>query len=634
MNGTDEPAAGVWVNAWSDHHQSGAGAATDAAGKYTINGLTAVSADESGSKGYKVEIAAGDYPGMVFDGLVETGREDVDFNLETETFISGKVSEASGETLDGVKISAWSASDPGSKKGETVSGADGSYTIAGLPFAGDYIVAAYPADYTVQYYNRKKGSAEADKVDLTSGEKTGVDFVLDKGPLIKGAVYLENASTRATSSPPVIPAGAGVRVVVYSPSGGAGGDAETDAGGKYEITGLDAGTSDYIVSVRHDGYMAAFYHPSGTVHTRAEAGLVAPSTQNMDLTLIGGFTISGLISSEGEPVSGVRVEAESDGGFKARTESVAVTGGVNYAFTGIAPGAYEATVASTDHSPQTLQIVIADGDERLDFILDPLPAREISGVITGLAPGKTAAITVWSASADVSKTADLSGSDEPVSYTVPDLKPADDYLVELNAEDSPRQVYNNKNKMEDGDYVNLTEADVANVDFTISQDAFTIEGVVNFPDGAMPGESARVDVTSESLGVSAGVSVRAPDSLSAAYSITGLQPADDYIALVQSDGYPNHYYNGADGGAADPAEATRLNGSSDPVTVNFSLSSSGASISGRIKAPTRSAGGVSGITVEAWSESVGSMASAVTTPNGSFLIKGLAEADDYTLEFR
>ncbi|MCP4689492.1 MAG: carboxypeptidase regulatory-like domain-containing protein, partial [Desulfobacterales bacterium] len=122
--------------------------------------------------------------------------------------------------------------------------------------------------------------------------------------------------------------------------------------------------------------------------------------------------------------------------------------------------------------------------------------------------------------------------------------------------------------------------------------------------------------------------------LSAAYSITGLQPADDYIALVQSDGYPNHYYNGADGGAADPAEATRLDGFSGPVMVNFSLSSSGASISGRIKAPARSAGGVSGITVEAWSESVGSMASAVTTPNGSFLIKGLAEADDYTLEFR
>ncbi|MCP4691396.1 MAG: carboxypeptidase regulatory-like domain-containing protein, partial [Desulfobacterales bacterium] len=275
-----------------------------------------------------------------------------------------------------------------------------------------------------------------------------------------------------------------------------------------------------------------------------------------------------------------------------------------------------------------------DGDETLDIMLDPLPAREIRGVVAGLAPGKTAAITVWSASASVSTTVNLSGSDEPVSYTATDLKPADDYLVELIAEDSPYQVYNNKNRMEDADYVDLTLASAEGVDFTISQDVFTIEGVVNFPDGAAPGESARVDVTSESLGVSAGVSVRAPGSLSATWVITGLEPADDYIALVQSDGYPNHYYNGADGGTADPAGATRLDGFSGVVTVNFTLLSTGAEITGRVSAPTRSAGGVSGITVEAWSESAGSLSSGATAADGSFIIKGLAEADDYTLEFR
>ncbi|MCP4694060.1 MAG: hypothetical protein GY859_38855 [Desulfobacterales bacterium] len=81
------------------------------------------------------------------------------------------------------------------KRGEAASGPDGAHLIAGLPFAGDYIVVANSGDYPVRYYDGKTESALADPVDLTTGDRTGVDFILDKGPSIHAAVYLTSVAT-------------------------------------------------------------------------------------------------------------------------------------------------------------------------------------------------------------------------------------------------------------------------------------------------------------------------------------------------------------------------------------------------------------------------------------------------------
>ncbi|KPA12244.1 hypothetical protein MHK_007550, partial [Candidatus Magnetomorum sp. HK-1] len=75
----------------------------------------------------------------------------------------------------------------------------GQYLISGLFPVDDYIITASAVYYPIMYYSGKSAQALADRVDLTDGDVTDINFALDTGYIIEGLVYIDNAETKASS---------------------------------------------------------------------------------------------------------------------------------------------------------------------------------------------------------------------------------------------------------------------------------------------------------------------------------------------------------------------------------------------------------------------------------------------------
>ncbi|KPA13540.1 hypothetical protein MHK_006257 [Candidatus Magnetomorum sp. HK-1] len=171
-----------------------------------------------------------------------------------------------------------------------------------MPPAPDYKIIATSVDYPVQYYNQQKSSEHAEYVDNTNGDVDHIDFILDKGGIIKGYVKLENDFTAA---------GAGIWVNIWSKSTQTGGDVVTDINGMYEITGLDKTVSDYKISIYHDSCMPSFYNASETVYEFQDAESVAPSPteyRNIAIPEMTGCTFSPPIRSYDNVASSINAQ--------------------------------------------------------------------------------------------------------------------------------------------------------------------------------------------------------------------------------------------------------------------------------------------------------------------------------------
>ncbi len=121
----------------------------------------------------------------------------------------------------------------------TVSGDDGTFTLAKLP-AGHFTLAVAKAAYVTTFYGTAPSGGAS--ITLADGQRlAGISIALPKGAVISGVLKDQNGD-----------AAAGVRVAVFHPSAGAGGLASpvgaavTDDRGEYRVFGLAADT--YIVA--------------------------------------------------------------------------------------------------------------------------------------------------------------------------------------------------------------------------------------------------------------------------------------------------------------------------------------------------------------------------------------------------
>ncbi|MCP4348480.1 MAG: PKD domain-containing protein, partial [Desulfobacterales bacterium] len=623
------PVEGVRVNAWSDYLKTGNDALTDNTGYYIIRGLDEIMPQEAGTKGYTVDIISQDYKYQAYNRAdrredavkVATQSTGIDFYIKSVGTISGKITDTGGFPVSGMTVAASSASDPEQKQGKAASDETGFYTIAGLPVANDYIVGAFPSsDYSVQYYDLK--SAEnADTVDLTLGDADNVNFVLKRDGIIKGTVYIGEDNTET--------APAGVIVNIWSDSAGTGGDVETDDRGRYEIAGLDRDAAGYVISVKHAGYVPAFYsYDDQTVYKWEDAARITPSESlDRDITLIAGFSIKGKVLHNGESVASIRVEAEGTVWGSTVTN---IDEEFNYVITGLMPGTYEIIINADGYTGIIRTVVIDNQNITTDFILENEPDRTVSGTITGLEPGRQALVRAWSVSRDLSRSVHTEGTGEPVVYTITGLKPSDDYIVGIASEGYPYQVYNGRYNPEYADLVNLSEQDASDVNFILKSGTSVISGQVVFPGDAVPGDTARVDAFSRITGVEAGVETEVTDSQIVQYTLKGLIPADDYILYVSSDKYMNQFFNGEDFGTQKEEDAVYINTVEHPEFAADFRISKGMTISGRITDSNEQ--GVAGIIVEAWSAKTGLSGFNITPDNGTYAIEGLGPATDYIVK--
>jgi hypothetical protein len=626
------PAPGIRVNAVSDKDKSGNGALTDASGQYTIIGLTEVTPEQESSDGYIVEIQAVDYPYIAYPQAnslsgairVVTGRTDIDFQLAAGHAVSGTIRDHDGNPAEGIQVYAWSQKHPEIKNGSAITDSHGSYTIANLPIASDYVVSVISDQYPVQYYKNSHLIETAHLLDLNNHSAQHVDFVLNKGPMIYGYVYVhqEIGDEKPKS---------GVWVNIWSESTQTGGDVVSDDNGYYEITGLDANADDYKVSVICSGYQPAFYKETpddnllnDTVNQWKDAGSVSPAIDAQahyrNIVLDKGVTFAGMVTHDNQPVANVSVEIFSDetGGWGSAVSNNRTD--ANITISGLLPGIYTVKTKSDGFADTTitginLEHSIMDYNIQLET-----PDRTISGTLIGLKKGEVVRINAWSSDANCNGFAEVKGSGFATHFHINGLKPASDYFLETFAENYPRQIYDGRTNILSADLVDISMHDVSTVVFRFeSKGTFIIQGQVTFPQDAQPGESVRVESWSELTDTIIEQNLIFSENHVMAYTLVGNAPASDYKISVSSNQFVDISHSAS-------LNTLEKNAISD---IDFALTR-GTKISGRIA--NDQGLGMNQLTVIAWSDTLRSGSQTSSYPDGSFTISGLAYAPDYRIE--
>jgi len=622
------PISGMHVNAWSDSLNSGASAKSNHEGHYIITGLT-----QSDDPVYVVEVQPEGYIYQVYNNNtktpVATGNTSVDFILQNKASISGRIKSSSGHDIPDAQIQIYSKANPTEIQSETTTSENGTYTFTDLQIIDDYVLLVEAAGYPIHYFDNTTQLSDVTLISMEYGSRTGVDVDIDKGMVIKGMVHDQAFGT------PVI---SGTTVTLRSDAYGLLQTTVTDNAGSFEFVGLDSTITDYILSVIVDDYLPAFYSDNqntsqtdDTVYSNASAMPVLAfpeaDAKECHLILIQGATLNGLVSDNETPVSDATIEIQSENGsWKTTTTD---TSEINYTISGLIPGTYTIDVSSNSYETQRTQITI-DTDMSQDFMLQNLPLRVIQGTLFNLGQDKQIQLIAQSQTKNTQKTITLIGTGQALEYSIDELLPASDYILELKSTDYTNQYYNNAYQSEDATSIDILNDDIAEINFSIETDLSMISGIIEFPDSASNGDSARLDVKSRSTGVQGFIEVKYTGELSVNYSITGLLPSDDYILTVRSDIYLNRYWNGSNEYGTKYAEhAIALNTMSGQAEANLKLDP-GRSIEGVVMDSNAKA--LEGVQIDIWSDKEGVAVITHSLSDGSYKVKGLEMADDFQIK--
>ncbi|MGP0052328.1 MAG: carboxypeptidase regulatory-like domain-containing protein [Solirubrobacteraceae bacterium] len=312
---TNAPLSGVSVSVYDSFGDPvGNGVSTGADGTYTVTGL------QTGS--YRLEFSAEgqNYITQYYSGKaslseatpipVSTGATTAGINaaLAIGGKITGTVTAAAGNVpLPGTEVSVYDISGGGRDNvASAMAGAGGVYTAQGLA-SGLYVVEFFDtgpgANYLPQYYNGQPVTGDNPTlVAVTAGGLTsGINGALATAGAISGTV------TNQSTGQPL----ANVSVQAFDSAGDDVGDANTAADGTYTITGLTTGTYRILFSPSDSGEVLEYY--GGAASLQAATGVsvtTGTTTPNINQALLPasqGGTISGTVTSAGQPLAGVTV---------------------------------------------------------------------------------------------------------------------------------------------------------------------------------------------------------------------------------------------------------------------------------------------------------------------------------------
>ncbi|HEV8578527.1 MAG TPA: carboxypeptidase-like regulatory domain-containing protein [Thermoanaerobaculia bacterium] len=322
-----KPLAGVRVSVSSTAGKEGANVAewtTDDAGAFRLDGL------RPGPVVIRAEHRA--YRPAERRMELKAGSNELDLSLESDLWLSGRVLDAGGDPVAGALVTVAS---PDTRPKTESSAADGSFRVSGLR-QGRQRLQVEAAEFASSHT----------EVEMGPEPLEGIEVRLARGGTIRGRL-------RALA-PSLLPR---VEVGARSPTlGDRRGIVEPD--GRYRIAGLPPGDWTVIAQVA-----------SGTQRAVASARLdPGASEATVDLDFGAGLTLSGRLSSQGAPLTGVRVEIVSLEGRTGGATSSDSRG--SFVFSGLAQGRYLLSLRPLDGSPVE-RTVDAETDVHLEIEIPP-----------------------------------------------------------------------------------------------------------------------------------------------------------------------------------------------------------------------------------------------------------------------
>ncbi|MCG6964785.1 MAG: carboxypeptidase-like regulatory domain-containing protein, partial [Acidobacteria bacterium] len=289
---------------------------------------------------------------------------------------------------------------------ETMSGADGVYTMGGLDSGDCYVRTWNQQSYIDELYDDISCAAGCQLLDGTpvpvvDGEVTsGIDFILETAGAIRGTL------TDAESGLPVTSAA----VDLYDVSGSWVEGATTDAYGVYRLWELPAGTYFVRSDAPGDEYVNELYDDiacsSSCDPTTGTPVTVTPGqiTTGIDFALEPTGAISGLVteSGSGDPICSSQLTAFDSTGTEIAMATSSCDG--SYEIEGLPGGSYFVTATEASHRGQLydglpcydscdptagtpIQVGAGATTGDIDFALDPWPTPAVSGTVTDSVSG-------------------------------------------------------------------------------------------------------------------------------------------------------------------------------------------------------------------------------------------------------
>lgn len=380
--------------------------------------------------------------------------------LEIGATVSGTVVDEAGQPVSGGFVYAYLSTYLDGTRGGASVGADGSYTITGLP-AGEYIFEAgagwgSESELVDEYWQDVYNEADATRVQLAAGEAFEADFELNAGGVIEGAVTGDGAPVEGVEVTATYAGDTSARWV--SPV-----TAVTGADGTYRLGGLEAG--EYVVDFSDfDGPWAQQFWQDTS--ERAEAALldVNPGdlVEGIDATLSAGGAISGTLtelSADGSVPSQAYLDVlrkDASGAWQRVTSEQADASGA-YEVSGLAAGEY--TVVSYGSSSgnwattyyggvyfgdEAMVAAVAPEQEVADVDIQTVPGVSISGSVIdeagGPAPGAFAQVLLERAPGVWAQPDLFGGAGDDIGYRLGGLPPGN-YIVKFQDSSDAAEPY-------------------------------------------------------------------------------------------------------------------------------------------------------------------------------------------------
>ena len=346
----DRGVANVNVNILGGRSR-GAHVATDAEGKFEINGLA--------PGGYRITFFKQE---ELIDRTMDVEAPgDIDLELPPTGTLRGRVIDAA--TGESIREFVYSIEAPrggrsGIHRGETT--ADGAFTVE-IP-AGAYRVIAAAQNFT---------ASEPVEVRVVENETTAVDLPLGRGATVMG---------RVTDDDGVPVAGANVMVIsadferMRRAARAGPSQTRTAEDGTFTATGIMPG--DAQLTVRKEGYV---------VYRKT---IEAEGTLSLDVTVTRGLSIQGIVTRGGKPVAGAQVGAAS-AAVGGEHQSATTDDDGRFTLSGLIAARY--TVSAFHEELHTeLRDVDPTRQKEIRLSLDPKPRGVLYGIVTGIPamPGK------------------------------------------------------------------------------------------------------------------------------------------------------------------------------------------------------------------------------------------------------